>query len=88
LAWKVEFHPDAARDLARLDPQIQRRIRRFIDTRLLKLDDPRQAGAALKGPLKGFWKYRVGDWRIICRLRYQVLTIYVVRIGNRREIYD
>ena len=74
--------------MAALDRPIQRRIQRFIDDRLLLAEDPRKMGAALTGPWHGHWKYRVGDWRIICRIRYEVVTAYVMRVGNRREIYD
>jgi mRNA interferase RelE/StbE len=53
-----------------------------------KLTTPSRLGAALTGPWRGHWKYRVGDWRIICRIRYEVVTVYVMRVGNRREICD
>ena len=78
----------AEKALDRLDPKDARRILRFLHDRVAPLDDPRAIGGALKGSRLGeFWKYRVGDYRVIARIEDDVLTILVVRIGNRREIY-
>jgi mRNA interferase RelE/StbE len=88
MAWRVELTPLAERRLDKLDPQIARRILSFLHGRLAILDDPRSLGESLKGSKLGeFWKYRVGDYRIISSIEDQTLTIYIVRIGNRREIY-
>ena len=88
MAWKVELDPAAAKELDRLDPQITRRILTFLHTRVAILDDPRSIGEALKGAKLGsFWKYRVGDYRIISSIEDGALRILVVRIGNRREVY-
>ena len=88
MAWRIEFHPDAERDLSRLDRQVQRRIIRFLYDRLLTIPDPRKLGAPLTGNLKGLWKYRAGDWRVIAHIRSERLMIYIVRVGHRKEIYD
>ena len=88
MAWTVEFSHDAAKALERLDRPDQRRIRDFLDHRLLRAADPRKLGAALSGNLKGAWKYRVGNWRVIARIKDDIVTIYVLRIGYRREVYD
>lgn len=88
MAWKIELDPIAERELDKLDPQIARRILKFLFERLATLDDPRSIGEALKGSRLGeFWKYRVGDYRVIARIEDGALIILVVRIGNRREIY-
>ncbi len=88
MAWEVELTPAALRDLGKLDPQIARRILSFLHDRIAVLDDPRSLGEALKGSKLGeFWKYRVGDYRIISGIDDGQLTIFVVRIGNRREVY-
>jgi len=87
LAWSVEFHPAARDEFAALDRPVQRRILRFIDDRLLAAADPRQLGKALTGEWAGHWKYRVGDWRMVARVRDERLVIYLVRIGHRREVY-
>lgn len=88
MAWKVELDEAAERDLDKLDPQISRRILRFLNERIGKLDDPRSIGEALRGSRLGnFWKYRVGDYRIICDIQDERVLVFVLRIGNRREIY-
>lgn len=88
MAWTFEFDPAAEKSLAKLDPQIARRILRFLHERVVTLDDPRQLGAALQGPELGkYWKYRVGDYRLICRLVDQRLVVIVLRVAHRRESY-
>ncbi len=88
MAWKVELDPAAVRELDKLDPQATRRILAFLHGRVAVLDDPRSIGQALKGSRLGeFWKYRVGDYRIISSIEDNALCILVVRIGNRREVY-
>jgi mRNA interferase RelE/StbE len=87
MAWSIKIRPNAERQLDRLDPQIARRVIRFLFDRLAQLEDPRSIGDALKGSgLGDLWKYRVGDYRIIASIEDQVVRILVVRIGNRREV--
>ena len=88
MAWKIEFMPQAERDLAALDHQIVRRILKFLYARIQPLDDPRSIGEPLKGPELGkYWKYRVGDYRIISKIEDQQLVILIVKIGHRRGVY-
>ncbi len=88
MAWAIEFAPEAARELNRLDPQHARRILKFLNQRVAKLHNPRNVGAALQGERFGeFWKYRVGDYRIICKIEDDRLRVLVLRVGHRREIY-
>lgn len=88
MAWQIEFGDASKKDLAKLDKQVARRITAFLRERVAKLEDPRSIGEALKGSKLGeFWKYRVGDYRIISSIEDKVLKILVVKIGNRREVY-
>lgn len=88
MVWRIEFGDAALKDLARLDKQLARRITVFLRERVAILDDPRSIGEALKGSKLGeFWKYRVGDYRIISSIEDGALRILVVRIGNRKEVY-
>ncbi|WP_005034668.1 type II toxin-antitoxin system RelE family toxin [Holophaga foetida] len=88
MAWRIEFEEAATKDLAKLDKTMAKRITLFLRERVLSLDDPRGIGEALRGPRLGeFWKYRVGDYRIICKIEDGALRVLVVRIGNRREVY-
>ncbi len=81
MAWKVELDSAAERDLDKLDPQMARRILAFLHGRIAPLDDPRSIGEALKGSKLGdFWKYRVGDYRVIASIEDGALRILVVRI--------
>ena len=88
MAWKIEIDSAAVRDLDKLDPKITRRILVFLHERVATLEDPRSIGEALKGSKLGeFWKYRVGDYRIISSIEDGVLRILVIKVGNRREVY-
>ena len=88
MAWKVELDEAAEHELDKLDPQVARRILSFLFDRVAKLDDPRSIGESLKGSKLGaFWKYRVGDYRIVVSIEDGALRVLVVRVGNRREVY-
>ncbi len=88
MAWKVELDPRAERELGKIDRQTARRILAFLRDRVAPMDDPRSIGEALKGSQLGaFWKYRVGDFRIIADIEDAALRILVVRIGNRKAVY-
>lgn len=88
MAWRVEFTETADRELAKLDSQNKRRVLSLLQSRVTKLNNPRSIGAALQGERFGeFWKYRVGDFRLICKIEDARMTIVVVRVGHRREIY-
>ncbi|MBU2788347.1 type II toxin-antitoxin system RelE/ParE family toxin [Acidithiobacillus sp. VAN18-1] len=88
MTWKVDLDPAAERELGKIDRQTARRILAFLHDRVAQLDDPRSIGEALKGSRLGaFWKYRVGDYRIISAIEDSALRILVVRIGNRKEVY-
>ncbi|HEV3306109.1 MAG TPA: type II toxin-antitoxin system RelE/ParE family toxin [Candidatus Sulfotelmatobacter sp.] len=86
--WKVEIDPAAQKELDALDKPIARRISKFLYERVAKLNDPRQIGECLQGTLSEFWRYRVGDYRLICSLEHDRLVVLVLRVGHRREIYS
>jgi len=87
MAWTIEFDPDARRELEKLDKSVSGRILKFLRERVAVLDDPRTIGERLHGPLRQYWRYRIGDYRLICSLKDDRLVVIVVRIGHRREIY-
>ena len=88
MAWTVELDPAAVRELGKLDQQTARRILVFLHGRVATLDDPRRLGEALKGSTLGeFWKYRVGDYRVIARIEDSALRVLVVRVGSRDKVY-
>ena len=88
LAWRVEFEDAALKELAKLDKPVARRILAFLRERVAVLDDPRSVGEALKGSKLGeFWKYRVGDYRVIAHIEDGALRLLVLKVGNRQEVY-
>ncbi|HZZ14997.1 MAG TPA: type II toxin-antitoxin system RelE/ParE family toxin [Candidatus Sulfotelmatobacter sp.] len=88
MAWNLEISSPAQRQLDKLDKGTARRISKFLYERVRQLDDPRQIGEPLQGSLSEFWRYRVGDYRIICSLEHDRLVVLVLRLGHRREIYS
>ncbi len=80
MAWRIDYSDLAGRQEAR-------RILNYMDYRIAVADDPRQFGKALVGELSGYWRYRVGDYRIVCQLIDERLIVLVVEIGHRRDVY-
>lgn len=88
MTWIVELDPSAERELGKLDSQHAKRILRFLFERVSHLDDPRSIGEALKGSrFASLWKYRVGEYRIICSIEDNVSKVLIIKIGNRKEVY-
>ena len=88
MAWKIELSPLAEKNLDQLDTPVAKRILKFLHERVAPLDDPRSIGETLTGSRLGdYWKYRVGDYRLISSIEDGKLEILVVKIGNRSEVY-
>lgn len=87
MAWTIDYTETARTQLRKLDKQSAKRILDYMDERVSARDDPRGTGKALAGPLGGLWRYRVGDFRVICDIQDGTLRILVVQLGNRREVY-
>jgi mRNA interferase RelE/StbE len=88
MAYSVELSAEVDRELSKLDAQQAKRILKFLQQRVAKLDDPRSIGEALHGSRLGeFWKYRVGDYRLISKFEDDRLLVLVLRVGHRKEIY-
>ncbi|MGH9470437.1 MAG: type II toxin-antitoxin system RelE family toxin [Terriglobia bacterium] len=88
MAWRIELSAGAERELGKLDASQARRILRFLHERVAALDDPRSIGGALHGSRLGeFWRYRVGDYRLITKIEDERLVVLVLRVGHRKEIY-
>jgi len=88
MAWKIEFSAEADRELGKLDKPQAKRILKFLQERVAKLDNPRSIGKALQGARFGeFWRYRVGDYRLICKIEDARVVVLVLRIGHRSDVY-
>jgi mRNA interferase RelE/StbE len=88
LVWKVEFAERAEKQLSRIDKSDAVRIGKFLRERVYGTEDPRRTGKALVGShYKNLWRYRVGDYRILCNLQDNRLVVLVIEIGHRREVY-
>ena len=88
MAWSVELAESAAREVAKLDPQPRGRILKFLRTRVARLEDPRSIGEPLHGSRLGeFWRYRAGDYRLICKIEDGRLLVLVLHVGHRKEVY-
>ncbi len=87
MVWTIDYADTARGQLRKLDRQTARRVLDFMDERIAGAENPRSTGKALTGPLGPFWRYRVGDCRVICDIQDDKLRVLVVQVGNRREIY-
>ena len=87
MAWRIEFLPAAEKELAKLGRAEAKRIIETLKTRIAPLDDPRRLGSALSGQLGGLWRWRIGDYRVAARIEDERITILVVRVAHRREVY-
>ena len=87
MAWTIELVPAAAKELKKLGRAEAARIVTTLETRIAVLEDPRSLGSALTGDLGGLWRWRIGDYRIVARIEDERITILVVRVAHRREVY-
>lgn len=86
LAWKIEVSAKADKSLRKLDRQVARKIIAAL-AELVELDDPRSRGKVLAGNLAGLWRYRVGDYRLLCVIDDEVLVVLVVDVAHRSKVY-
>ena len=87
MAWNVEFLATAQRQLQEIDKSWQKKILDYLEDEISPLDDPRTRGKSLVGDKRGLWRYRVGNYRIICDIQDENLVIATITIGHRRDVY-
>ena len=88
MAWIIKYTESSSKQLKKLERQTALRVLDYMDERVAVLADPRTLGQNLKGPKMGeYWRYRVGDIRVICNILDGQMTVLVIEIGNRREVY-
>ena len=88
MTWKVEWDDRAKKELRKLDVPVQKEILKYLRTRLEGSKDPRIFGQSLSGNKQGLWRYRIGNYRLICKLEDHTLIIFVVGVGHRKEVYE
>lgn len=88
MAWRIEYSGTALKQLKKLDRQLVQRIVDYMDKRIACADDPRFTGKPLTGPLAGMWRYRLGDWRILCEIQDKRIVVLVLDVGHRSSVYD
>lgn len=87
LAWTLRLSETAKRQLKKLDVGTAQTILRYLNRLLLETSDPRDRGSGLRATLAGLWRYRVGDYRVICSIEDHELVVLVLQIGHRRDVY-
>ncbi|MCI0654939.1 MAG: type II toxin-antitoxin system RelE/ParE family toxin [Methylococcaceae bacterium] len=87
MTWKVEFDDRAAKELRILDQQTQLNILNYLRERIATAEDPRRFGKSLSGDLAGLWRYRIQDYRLICRIEVEKLVVLILRVDHRKNIY-
>ena len=88
LTWNIEWDDRARKELRKLDSPIQKEILSYLRLRIAASDNPRIFGQSLSGNKAGLWRYRVGNYRIICRIEDDTLVVFVIGVGHRKEIYE
>lgn len=87
MVWSVDFSRTAKKQFARIDRTWQDRILDYLEDDVAQLENPRSRGKSLSGEFAGFWRFRVGDYRAICQITDSMLTILVIEIGHRSNVY-
>ena len=87
MAYEVEYSLTAPRQLRKLDPATALRVLDYLDD-VAVLSDPRSRGKGLVGDRAGVWRYRVGDYRVLCELRDAEMVILALEVGHRGDVYD
>lgn len=88
MTWKIEFDADVEKDLRKLGHTAQKKILTYLKEKIMPSPDPRAFGKPLSGDLAGFWRYRVGDYRILASIEDGNFIVLVVHVGHRKNVYD
>ncbi|MGB0911513.1 MAG: type II toxin-antitoxin system RelE family toxin [Nitrospirales bacterium] len=87
MAWTIEYDSRVVKELKKLDRKVQQQILSYFDKRIAPSSDPRDFGKSLKSSFAGLWRYRIGDYRAICRIEDEHLVVLVVRVSHRSKVY-
>ena len=87
MTYRVETTPRFDREFKKLDFYTKKIIKSWIQKNILDCENPKAHGKSLSGDKKGFWRYRIGDYRLICEIDDNKLIILALSVGHRRDIY-
>jgi mRNA interferase RelE/StbE len=87
VSWEYKLSEKAIKQFKKLDKQATKQIFSYLDERIIGTEDPRQSGKQLKGELNNIWRYRTGDYRILCQLQDKVFIVLILEVGHRKNIY-
>ncbi len=87
MTWRIEITRTAEKQIAKIARPAQKSIVRFLRERLASTETPRQWGRALQGERRGLWRYRVGDYRLICEIQDEQITVVVLEVGHGKDVY-
>ena len=88
MRYNIEFTPRFEKEFKKLDRYTQRMIKAWIDKNLVGCENPRQHGKGLTANRSGQWRYRIGDYRLLCYIEDNALVILALSVGHRREVYN
>ena len=88
MTWTVEWDDRARKELRKLDSSVQRKILGYLRTRIEGSKNPRVFGQSLSDDKQGLWRYRIENYRLICKLEDDKFIVFVVGVGHRREVYE
>lgn len=86
--WKIEWDSKALKEAKKLDRNARKKIVEYLEKRVLASQNPYQFGKPLKGNKAGIWRYRVGNYRILCQIEDRALIVLVIAVGHRKDIYS
>ena len=87
MAWVIKWDKRALKELKKLDRPIQKKILHFLNTRIAPLENPRVSGKPLSYEKYGLWRYRLDDYRVICKIEDTDIVIIVMQVGHRKNVY-
>lgn len=85
--WQINWTDPALKEYRKLDKQVQKDIRDYLVERIIEAKNPRSFGKPLSGSLSGLWRYRIGDYRVVCRIEDGALTVLILRVAHRSKVY-
>lgn len=88
LAWTIEWDKRAVKELKKLKPQAKRDIIDYLNMHVSGAKNPKKVGKPLKGEMAGLWRYRIGNYRVICHFEDKRCVVLVLRVAHRQSAYQ